>query len=710
MVMRLGGLATGIDTDTIVKQMLMREQAKIDKVTSQKQVLQWQQETYRDFAASIKGFKTKYFDVLNKANYALSNDFFTSMKANIAGNDKGLLDIRVGNAAKPGRYEVEIESQAKGAILQTNDTVKLSGSTDLTGKSITIKAGNMKDAITIDDATNIKDLVSKINSNSALKGKVTASFSEISGRFTLETVGTGLSKSLEISGSINDDVLKIPIPVNSIVGAELVDTKNQNITSGVIKLEGKDEIAKGTTTLGELGITNGTITVNGEDITLDSSDTIAKLVEDIKTKTGANVGFQSGKISITAKDNTPFEIKGSTDSLLKLGFISNDTDVVPVKSKEIITSVDYQIEKPADGDVFINGRKVSIEPDNTIKDENGNVIEGIKLIEKDGKFIFTSKNEFNISGAKVTSSSVTAGGQDAKIKVTLPDGTSGEVTNSKNDFTIDGINFTVKGKTDGEKIVFNIDSNVDKAFENVKGLVNAYNELIDSIGSKIYEKKQYKYAPLTEEQKKDMKEEDIKRWEEKAKQGIVRNDDSLSKFLTDLRGSLFVGVEGVNISLKDIGIDTSSDYSQRGKLVVDDEKLRKALSEKPDEVAQLFIKDNPKEPYNVDKGYSGNDNRRKSVGIFQRMSDIIDDAIRTTRNTNGKKGSLLEKAGIKGDTTDSKNTITDKIKEKDDMLHNLARKMQERESRLYKQFAYLEKMTNSYNSQSSWLTQQLGGM
>ncbi|MEG0642050.1 MAG: flagellar filament capping protein FliD [Clostridium sp.] len=527
MVMRIGGLASGIDTDSTVKQMLMKEQERVDKVKGEKQILQWKQETYRDLIGGVNSIKSKYFDILNKGTYALSNDFFSSLSASIVGTDKGLVNIKTNNDAKPGRYAVTITQKATGAKAEGEiKTDKNNNKVTLTTKvsdigaigdgNLKVKIGSGADvAIPVTGTTTINGLVTSINSNPDLKGKVIASFSEISGKFSIETVATGKNETLTISGGIAT-ALKI-LPINS-----------------------------------------------GE-------------------------------------------------------------------------------------------------------------------------------------------------GKDAEIQVTLPDGSTGKVTSSKNNFTKDGINFDIKGSDPTENIFFNIGSDVNKTVDNIKGLVKAYNELIDSVTSKIYEKKQYKLAPLTEEQKKDMSETDIKNWEERCKEGIIKSDPALEKMLSDMRGAFFKSVEGVNISLKDIGIDTT-DYRQRGKLEINEEKLRQALAEKPGDVAALFSKDNTSKPYDKDKGYSGNEDRNKSIGIFTRISDVIEDAIRTGANKNGIKGSLIEKAGIKGGISDSKNSITKSIQEKDKIISDLLTKMKDKEARLYAKFSRLETMMNKFNSQSSWLTQQLGGM
>ena len=102
--------------------------------------------------------------------------------------------------------------------------------------------------------------------------------------------------------------------------------------------------------------------------------------------------------------------------------------------------------------------------------------------------------------------------------------------------------------------------------------------------------------------------------------------------------------------------------------------------------------------------------RNKEQGIFQRINDILQDYTRTTRNSDGKKGILIEKAGIKGDFTEFNNLLSKEIKDKDKAIYDLNRKLYEKENRYYLQFAKLEQAMNSMNAQSSWLAQQFGSM
>ena len=308
------------------------------------------------------------------------------------------------------------------------------------------------------------------------------------------------------------------------------------------------------------------------------------------------------------------------------------------------------------------------------------------------------------SGGTLVGGVVTLGqeiGGYAKLTVVPPGGDplNPIPVNNKatNDFTIDGINYSLKGIG---TTTLSATANTDKTYDKVMGFITKYNELIDKVKVKVEQKKQYSFNPLTEDQKKDMEPEDIKAWEDKAKEGLIKGDSSLNSMLSSMRSAFFDSVYGddgvvISISLKDLGFTTSSDYTQRGKIVIDEsltaeeakKKFSDALKSNGPGVADLFSK-------------SGTTNDKK--GIFQRLNGIVENYT----NPFGEKGILLKKAGIKGNTTEFKNLLSEQMIQKDKFISELTKKLAAKENSFYKKFTQLEVAMNKLNSQSSWLTQQ----
>ncbi|MCC5439901.1 flagellar filament capping protein FliD [Clostridium botulinum] len=346
----------------------------------------------------------------------------------------------------------------------------------------------------------------------------------------------------------------------------------------------------------------------------------------------------------------------------------------------------------------------------TLRSKEEGATQNIKCEDKSGSFV-----------SSILGSNTTAKGKDAKIELKTPNNsTATTIIKPSNNFTIDGVNYNIAGAKKDEEISFSLDGNVDDSFNKVKGFIDDYNKLIDELQKKTSEKKYRKYEPLTEEQKKDMKENDIKLWEEKAKSGILRNDSNIENMLSTLRRAFFDSVEGAGLSLKELGLTTSKDYNEGGKIVFDqmldkngnngEARLKKLLKEEPDKVFKIFSQESTSYPsYSADLTLTERQIRNKEEGIFQRINDIFKDYTRTSRSASGKRGILVDKAGIEGTVSAIDNILYKDLEKREKAIQDMELKLIERENKYYIQFAQLEKYVNQANSQASWLSQQLGG-
>ena len=300
-------------------------------------------------------------------------------------------------------------------------------------------------------------------------------------------------------------------------------------------------------------------------------------------------------------------------------------------------------------------------------------------------------------------------GTDAKVYFKEIGG-SGEilVQNAANTFTIDGVTYTLKNTTpEGtEPITITVTQDVDKAYNAIKNFVDKYNELIDKINGKLNEERFRDYAPLTDAQRKEMSEKEIELWEQKAKSGLLRSDSILQNIVYGMRRALSDAVADIGISLSSIGITTGL-YSERGKLHINEDKLKEALRNDPEQVMQLFMKKSSID-YSPDLDSTSRTQRYNESGLMYRIYDILMDNIRTTRNKDGKKGILLEKAGIVGDITEFQNLMDEELKRLDKRIDAAVEAMISKENKYWAQFTALEKAIQRMNMQSMWLMQQMG--
>ncbi|WP_425446281.1 flagellar filament capping protein FliD [Dethiothermospora halolimnae] len=808
-MLRITGMVSGMDTETMIKQLMKAENMKVDKVKQQRQLVMWQQEEYRNISNLLRGLKDEYFDVLKPDTNFRSPAMFSAFEsdAKVNGVETSIVSVEANSGATAGSHTLSDITLAKKDIWESAATVSggLEGNTitDFSnlkkGKSFDISIDGARKTITLDkdyaSATGLRDglntiikekfgidnVVSLNTSGDGLNFDSTGNKIEIFnskhtyvsdlgfsngqtnaitgneldftspitaiGRINIDINGTTevVNVNINNANNIGEFVSQLQTSIDSSpIGAGSITVSNDGDKLKFISNNTSDEITFKSSdvdnVLPALGISDSSkinkleggvnlsldetgkefvISVNGSDNLIDLTkdySSVDNLITDINNElsasgvTAANDG--SGNIIFNTGGNNVKVSNSQTSIVDDLGFTSGDKSTFDV-GQEIGTS----------GSFTINGKNFSYNSTDTyssvISQVNSADI-GVSLSYNSvkDKFVLQSKDEgyanridysgtllentFKLdkttdsNGDGIADSNITQG-SDAKF---ILDGVN--TTRSTNEFEVDGVNYTLNSDYTGtDDIKININSNPEELVDKIKNFVEKYNEIIDDISNKTSEKRYYDYKPLTKEQKEAMTEEDVELWEEKAKSGILRSDSILEGITRDMRTALYSGVEDVGIRLFDIGIKTSSSWREKGKLVIDEEKLTEAIKSNPNEITELFTKS---------EDSSGNELGDNEKGLGLKLYDIIQNNIRTTRNENGKKGLLIEKAGIENDITDIKNTLTGRIDDYDDRIDELLDELNDTETYYYNKFAKMEQALQRMQSQSSWLMGQMGGM
>lgn len=272
---------------------------------------------------------------------------------------------------------------------------------------------------------------------------------------------------------------------------------------------------------------------------------------------------------------------------------------------------------------------------------------------------------------------------------------------NSNSFIYDGIKIDLKSVVNGS-VSIQTANDTQGVFDSIKTFVDKYNGIIDDLNKKIVEKKYRDFPPLLDDQKKDMKDNDIKLWEDKARSGLLNNDSTISGFLVQLRNSLAEAVGGIADAgspktLSDIGITTSKSYSDHGKLVLDETKLKSVLGSNLEGVKTLFTKISTLGEYKDTTVTS--QAKHDDSGFGWRIYDRINSTIAGLASIAGSPTSSY---------VDTNSLMAKQLKSINQNLDNEQDRIMRYENNLYKKFADMETALTKLNSQSSWLSQQLG--
>lgn len=271
-----------------------------------------------------------------------------------------------------------------------------------------------------------------------------------------------------------------------------------------------------------------------------------------------------------------------------------------------------------------------------------------------------------------------------------------EVYLNDNTYTLDGNTFTFNDNmTIGETYTVNIAKDSTTVKDALKKFVESYNKLIDDVygyigKSPAKDDDGNTYEPLTDAEKEEMSEDEITKWEEKAKQGVLYNDSTVSTVMSQMRSALYTSVtldDGSKFGIYNLGIKTSSEWSEHGKLQIDENAFDKAFENNEDAIIKLFTD--------------------SDTGMMKKLNSVIDGAVKSSGAAN-TRGTLVRKAG-KADsfvTTDS--TIYKEMVKMQDRLKELQDRYDTKEEYWWKVFTNMETAMADLNSQTSYISSYLG--
>jgi len=642
-VNRLTGLTSGLDTDKLVQDLMKVERMKYDKVQKEKTFTEWQQEAYRTTIDMISGFQDKYFDLLTPETNMRSRSTFSafSSEVRVDNEDVNYVTVAGTSGTKTLKHEISEISQ-----LATKDTWH-SSTTDISA----ITSGEL----TATELNEIKTDGIKFNLS-------------IDGSTKEVNIAAG---DLAAVSNVDDLIVKMNEGIQASFGDEYTNLV-QKISVGA-----------------------------GEGVKIDVPGSVVKIYGADNSSSMSTFNFEEGESNTDYEDKTLASLYIINDSALD-DFSINGKQIEGLSSTDTLEDFMAKINK-SDAGVSISFN--SIEDRFMLTSTKTGAVNNIDFSGSSDAVTLFGNMGFDTSG---TTGGDGSGGAayrvEAENAVFVLDGQT--IVKEENNFKIDGIEYTLNEVYNGvDPIKVKLESDTDALVEKITNFVNDYNDLIKKLNLLVSERRSRDYEPLTDEEKKSLSDDQIEQWETQAKKGVLSRESNITQMLDNMRSALYDSVEGVDITLTEIGITTSDNYKDKGKLVIDEEKLKTALEDDYQSVVSLFTADS-------DKLYLDSENskeRYKESGIAERFNDILNDAVRTNRDENGNKGNLLEKAGMVDDASEDDNVLTKELKEYDRRLEYLLDFLAQKETSYYNMFARMEASLSQLSQQSASLAQQFGG-
>lgn len=628
MPIRMTGLTSGLDTESIVNQLMSAQRTKQTKVENKKQKLEWKQEIWKGLNTKIYGF---YKDSLSKMKYS-SN--YSTKKASVSDSTK--LTATASTKAAAGSYKVEIKSIASAQYVtsgklsykdssgNTNTATTSTKLSDLgmsSGTVLKLEVGDKSSALEVKDDTTIKDFVN-FCSNAGLN----ATFDEKQQRFFLSSKDSGEENSFSLSANtyssegdtaiteLNDAVGLANLTssqktkYNSIVygaiasGTQISDDDKETLKS--IAVSSADADAKSKATEFYRASLNKTYDISDEekekikkkydsDLTLSGDDRTKAIADAIEKKKQSDIEEKLKTDEYKTKISEAVTKGITAEEVRKAGLAVTDSS----NAEDPASISKYTFEKTetrkenAENAIESAVWKFNTAIESGITSDNGSGLLKLGLSNFDGA---TSYKEGDLASNMVLSKAA-----DTEIVYN-----GATLTSNNTSIEVAGVTLNLLGTTAaGESVNVTVSNDTSAVYDTIKEFITEYNSILKTMNTYYDAASASSYEVLTDEQKEAMSDDEVDKWNTKIKDSLLRRDSTLSGLIsvmkTDMMGS-YKASNGKTYSLANLGISTSSkNYNEGGLLHIkgdedDDEfadstnTLMKMLEEDPDTVKEVL--------------------------------------------------------------------------------------------------------------------------
>ena len=696
MAIRMSGMISGLDTESIVKSLMETQQAKKTKIESKKQKLEWKQEIWSGLNTKMYSF---YKDYAGKLRFQ-SN--YQTKKA--TSSDSTKVTVSANSSATKGTYRVNVKSLAAAQYVTsakissyetTNDqgekiTNKVTSSTKLSDlgmtadgtKQIQIKTADQTVSMTVNADTTISDFVDNLKS---------ASFDEGQGRFFIGAKDSGLDQKFEIKMmAFTQEQLNAQQTVNNAVKYDSLtaaqknsvldvldsiqnDTSSDKIDSAVASLmEVSDAQAKSEVTgyyrnqiVTELETKYFKKDENGNNVITD--DAKQALINAGKLEEKDDASHTQEELVTLAKqyiqENADSQIAGDdyqskiTEALTN--GLSNDEITIQSEETRKRTITDAVTDYAA-----AMAKGAGVEPGSSAE------LQKIGLDTIDGSAVQESASGVGM---------VVVAAADSVVQVN-----GATLTSSKTSLNVNGLSLDLMDVTDGE-VSITVSDDTDAVYDSIKEFVTQYNSILKEMNTLYNAKSARNYDVLTDDQKDAMSDEEVEKWNTKIKDSLLRRDSTLDGLITTMRsitGKSITASNGKKYSLANLGITTGTDYKEYGQLHIKGDEddsvysdstntLQDLLKEDPDVVAEVM------------------------AGLTNNLYDALNEKMKSTTMSSAL-------------TFYNDKEMTKQMTQYKKDIKSWETKLQTMEDHYYKQFSAMEKALASLNSQQSSLSSYLG--
>lgn len=658
MAVRISGLVSGLDTDSIVQELVNAYSTKKEKYEKAQTKLDWSMNAWKEVNTKVYDFySTSLSSMRYSSAYSVkkSSSSNTSVATVTASSDavSGTQSLSVSKLAASGYLTGGVISTSAGDKVTGN--TKLSEMGDIGNGSIRVNGTEVK----FSGDTTISELISK------MKGAgVSANFDANTQRIFISSKASGEANEFTVTAGDDEGLEALQtlglFSAKDINGNETADMKYyRNLVSA----------------------DRDTVLADRLKAAQYTEKTYKSYIEAQKKSSESAKASAQKQLDELNKDDYDWSEKYKTEEEYNKAKTSLEEKIAEYDSK--ISSYDNILNdeaafaeamQKANDEIEAN---VTASLDNEIAIANKILNDSTLVNSTDSARITASDAQITLNGATFTSTTNAFSINGLNINVTGT--TTSEVENAEGGVTIVDNPVTLTTSIDTQGI-----------YDKIKSMFTAYNEMISYMDGLYYADSAEGYEPLTDDEKESMTDTQIEKWEEKIKGALLRRDSTLGDLSSAMKTAILqtkTEYNGKSYDLSSFGISTlgyfTSDKAQRGTFHIDGDssdkntsantdKLMAAISEDPDAVADYFQK------------------------LSQNLYSVLTKKMSSS--------SLSSAFTIYNDKQMSSqySDYTDKVKEWEDRLSDY-------EDFYYKKFSAMESALSKLQSQTTALSNLLGG-
>ncbi len=742
---RLSGMVSGLDTEAIVEAMVATQVAKKEKLQKAQTKLQWKQDAYKSINTKVYGLYSKISNLRFSSAYNMKKTTVSDpTKATITASSSavnGIQKLKIEKLATSGYLTGgQLASGTTGST-----TLGQLGYAE--GEStISVKVGSERKDITVSKSTTIDDLV-----NSLKDAGVNASYDETNRRIFVSAKETGKENDFSITGADLSGLKALAAAGLSVMSqADKESYQKMSTYAKATTQDTSDAMYEMLKNLKAAYDSNAELTLKEKNLNAkinysNAKDAVNEYVSGDDTNVDLKVDreqlvdlLKQSSSKYTYVNDSTGEVKEIFDIEDTAGWTAYDTKVNDLaKSTGLITETTDDDGNPKDDTTKLDALKANVKTvaavddngvyteddkksyylteaereaaqteldaiptqraanDAVIADENNSYwdikdytgmgdTELRALADKYADQIMNAKSivDSNYAGIPVNADATRVDAQDAKIKLNNADFTS-----SSNVFNINGITIKALAETT-EELTISTDTDTQGLYDKIKDFLSEYNSIINELTSLYNADSAKGYEPLTDDEKDEMSDSEIEKWETKIKDALLRNDSTIGGVMNAMTSAMMQSytVNGKTYSLSNFGIHTmgylNSAKNENYAYHIDGDEDDSITSGNTDKLLDM-ITNNPEDVEEFMKQltsglYTALDNKMKSTTLSSAYTIYNDKQM-----------------------TKEYSSYTTQIKAWET-------KIEELENRYYKQFSNMEKQLAKMQSSTSSLTSLFG--